>query len=390
EARKALAVTSWAEKERVADFRTRTYDRELRLPSLTMVWETVRPEFSQVRPYRAVSPDSLAAFGFVRTISGDSTLYYGPDAEVLMSDVFLDTHCFQTRRGQDDARGLIGLSFEPVRGRSVPDIAGTLWLDPKTSKLEYIEFTYTGIPRNLNVAGVGGRTYFRRLPNGAWIVDRWYIRMPIPRRGWNDELVAHALLEGGGEITEVRVAGSALPRGAIRGIIYDSINNAALARALVYLSGTAHSAVTDSAGRFEIRDVPTGKHTIAFSHASFDSLPAWPPGRTVDVEADSEATVQLAVPSVASLVARVCPDAPNAGVIVGQVLDDRRELTDAVVVAKFRYQGRDRVVRARPGASGRYVLCGIPVAMRFALALNDDRPVPARMPEVGFMRVDYE
>jgi hypothetical protein len=229
-------------------------------------------------------------------------LYYGPDAEVLVADAFLDTHCFETRRGEADAAGLIGLAFAPVRGRKLPDITGTLWLDPKTSELRYIEFTYTGIDGGLNVKGVGGRTDFRRLPNGAWIVDRWYIRLPIPKRGPGGHLFASGLLEGGGEIVDAKFGGESAPKASIRGIVFDSTRMQRLAGAYVYLSGTAFSAVTDSAGSFEIKDVTSGHYTLAFAHPAFDSLPALPLSRRIVIAAPQDTDVALPVPTVAALI----------------------------------------------------------------------------------------
>ena len=34
--------------------------------------------------------------------------------------------------GEDEAEGLIGLSFRPTEDRGVTDISGVLWVDPAT------------------------------------------------------------------------------------------------------------------------------------------------------------------------------------------------------------------------------------------------------------------
>ena len=77
-------------------------------------------------PYVSRPADSLTAEGFAH-IAPDTSVYWAPDAEVLLSDPFLDTHCFRLRTNVHHAPGLIGLAFEPVSWRAVPDIGGTLW-----------------------------------------------------------------------------------------------------------------------------------------------------------------------------------------------------------------------------------------------------------------------
>ena len=50
------------------------------------------------------------------------------------------------RRTKGDVSGMIGLAFEPVRGRDKPDIAGTLWLDRKTAELRDLEYALPRLP----------------------------------------------------------------------------------------------------------------------------------------------------------------------------------------------------------------------------------------------------
>src|SRR4029453_5669250 len=79
-------------------------------------------------PFVSVPAAQLSANGYVRQGSTENT-YFAPDAAVLLSDEFLRDHCFRLRQGEGRREGLIGLGFEPVRGRNKPDIAGTLWID---------------------------------------------------------------------------------------------------------------------------------------------------------------------------------------------------------------------------------------------------------------------
>ena len=79
----------------------------------------------------------------------------------LLSDAFLDTHCLSVRDGGD---GRIGLMFEPVPDRWVPEIVGVLWLDAETAELDWLEFGYVNLLRTREIGEPGGEVSFARLP----------------------------------------------------------------------------------------------------------------------------------------------------------------------------------------------------------------------------------
>ena len=98
EARKALAAAAWTQEQglhryemlnikRQLDDRGRRVEREDR--------EYVR--LAAQAPYASRPADSLLAEGFAR-LSADGSEFWGPDAAVLLSDAFLDTHCFRIKR----------------------------------------------------------------------------------------------------------------------------------------------------------------------------------------------------------------------------------------------------------------------------------------------------
>jgi hypothetical protein len=199
EARKALSVTQWTSNQPYR-FAIKSWTRDLEVPSLKVIGEKQRAQITRTKPYAAVALDTLLRYGFVRKDEADM-VFYGVDADVLVSDAFLDGHCFHSVMGEGKNRGSIGLAFSPVPNTKLPDVKGTLWLDPKTFELEYLEFTYENLPREYRLRGIGGRTEFRRLDNGAWIVDKWYIRMPVlVGRGGNR---GYGIQEEGGQITKV-------------------------------------------------------------------------------------------------------------------------------------------------------------------------------------------
>ncbi|MCK5489899.1 MAG: hypothetical protein KAI98_07915, partial [Gemmatimonadetes bacterium] len=134
-------------------------------------------------PWRSVPITELEEHGYAREAE-EGTYFYGPDGEVLLSDQFLDSHCFRYRTGDDDI--VVGLAFEPVRQvDDRVDVDGVLWLNRETSQLRTLEFRYTGIERPTHLGtgpGPYGQMEFDQLPDGGWIVRDWWIRTPTGSR----------------------------------------------------------------------------------------------------------------------------------------------------------------------------------------------------------------
>jgi hypothetical protein len=153
---------------------------------------------------RTLSPAELAGKGYVRDTK-NATAYYGPDAEVLLSDAFLATHCFSVVEGPRDEPGLVGLAFEPVPGRHVPDIQGVLWLERATARLERLEFEYSGLGRRPGHEQARGALHFTQLSDGRWMVRDWSIRVPYLRV---DHTFVGGQLRGRVVVGQVREQGS--------------------------------------------------------------------------------------------------------------------------------------------------------------------------------------
>lgn len=137
EARKALALSAWAQEERVFRYELELFERTLDPPTLQVIEEHVRPQAGfHAQPFRSVAAEKLRSGGFVQEAEGGAFYdFYAPDAAVLLSDAFLDTHCLRVVQGQAEREGQVGLAFEPVRRRDVPEIRGTFWLDEGSSLL---------------------------------------------------------------------------------------------------------------------------------------------------------------------------------------------------------------------------------------------------------------
>ncbi len=131
------------------------------------------------RLFMALDPDSLASVGYVRKESNGDFSFFAPDEAVLLSEAFLGTHCFDTpKRDADPA--LAELRFRPVRGRSVPDVEGTAFVDAASGELRRIEFRYASSRNVIPIPAphAGGHVALQRLGSGLWIITDWAIRMP--------------------------------------------------------------------------------------------------------------------------------------------------------------------------------------------------------------------
>ncbi|HKC39380.1 MAG TPA: carboxypeptidase-like regulatory domain-containing protein [Gemmatimonadales bacterium] len=178
EVHEALAAVSWTSRDPGYWYAIARFERETtpggRARGPDSTW---RDDGYRRVPIQSAPPAQLERDGFVVVDSAGST-YHGPDADELISDPFLRTHCFETTSGRGETEGLIGLAFSPARGRTLPDISGTLWIDRATAMLHHLDFNYTRLPEGLVAPRAGGRIEFLRVPSGAWIVRDWVIRMP--------------------------------------------------------------------------------------------------------------------------------------------------------------------------------------------------------------------
>ena len=189
EIREALAAVSWTSRVPAYWFETTVFERDVNVSGRPRVPDsTVQVAGFQKIPFRNFATDAeLEQQGYV-VVTDTGWIYRAPDADVLLSDTFLRTHCFEAKNGRGDAEGLIGLLFTSARERRAPDITGTLWVDRKTSELKRMEFSYIRLPEDLVAVGAGGRVEFMRLPNGVWIVRDWLIRMPYAK--WKQQAMA--------------------------------------------------------------------------------------------------------------------------------------------------------------------------------------------------------
>lgn len=202
EARKALRAESATRELAKYEFDIVAFERRFRSGRDQPTVER-RDTVTMTRhdPFSSLAPDQLARDGYARAEDG-VTYIYAPNTDALLSDAFVETHCFRLERS-DDEPGRLGLAFEPLEDRQETDIEGVLWLDERTSELRRLEFRYRNVPRELVRGDYTGAAEFQRLPTGGWIIRHWALRTPM--RAGTRSLIR----ELGGEVVEVRPGGSA-------------------------------------------------------------------------------------------------------------------------------------------------------------------------------------
>lgn len=384
EIRKALTATSWTSRG-TTEYRVRLlrYERDLDGQRRRVERATVQTASGRLRgsPFSSLPADQLARRGFVIQ-DNDEVWYYGPDAEVLLDDAFLETHCFHVVRPDDRDSALVGLAFEPTPGRDLPDVVGVLWLDERSSELQQLEYRFTNVPYRLTDDRVGGTVEFLQLPFGAWIVREWVIRTPLiavaerrdPILGRRQVARVTGFRDTGGEVLAVTTRDGAsvyeAPLARLAGTVTDSTTGLPLANARVAIGGTDFSAGTDSTGAFELAAPVSGAYDVTLVHPWLDSIAYRPPALPVSLVRGVQRQLSFAVPHADSVRRRLCPDDEHeAWMVHGTV---RRHapagpVPAATVTARWQTVARagDRLhvrnvrAEATTDAAGRFVLCNV-------------------------------
>src|SRR5688572_2253709 len=223
EARKALAASAAAERQRLLRFTGVTFRRQTTENGTVSELRT-RPFLSSSRqPFVSRPAAELMEQGYVR---GDATgiSFFAPNAEVLLSPEFEQANCFSLTRNRTDP-DLIGVRFAPNRRHEASAIQGVVWLDSRSARLRFMEFDYVNVGAQRHAELASGRVEFQMLPNGGWLVSQWFIRMPWRVRQEGSRLHVLAYVEEGGEV-RTALSGTAewniLSAGTITGIAVDS------------------------------------------------------------------------------------------------------------------------------------------------------------------------
>ena len=322
EARTALIASEVSAQDHLLRGWLSQYQRSLEPRSLRILQDQRSvAEGLYDRPVRSISGDSLAKVGYWRKQDTDTMVFYGPDAEALLSDPFKSGHCFELVQGNGPHRGLMGLTFRPRRVQNMGGINGTIWLDGSNFELRFVEFRYTNLITIPSSAHLGGEVHFFRHESGAWVVRRWFIRMPqfpeirpaiVPRGGVTSATprpYVYRIIEQGGGLFLPQLRTWEKP-GFIEGTIVDSTGMRPLRGAMISLSGTPYSTEVDSAGRFRFDSIPPGAYTLLASTRDYADLGQLADDEPLNVTAGETWVSRMRAISTSELLSILCDGTP--------------------------------------------------------------------------------
>ncbi|MEP6494406.1 MAG: carboxypeptidase regulatory-like domain-containing protein [bacterium] len=367
----------------------------------------VRSEYV-TQPWLTISPDSLRRGGYVVTDRDNSTIYYGPGLDALLSNSFIEDHCFRLVTDRKD-KSRLGVAFEPTPHRKkIAEVRGTLWLDRASSELRRMEYGYANIaPEQESEAK--GETEFARMTNGAWAISRWNIRMPLLEQRIRSQAVGGSGLhlveirETGGELALARRGTDTLwsrPPIVLAGVVQDSVSGRSIAGAHVALAGTGLQGVSDDRGRFTVAGVLPGEYTLEVRTPSLDSASAV--HQTPLMITDASKPAEIRVPTASQIGAMLCGAARTVepGIVLG-VVGVRGDTLPRSIVVSAEWQDAtvhnesggvavDRPLRrieTRTDTRGVFRICGVPVdtpvLLRATTAGANGPPISVKIPANG-------
>jgi hypothetical protein len=404
EQRYALEYTSFA----------RRLDARLREVARTEERRTVRGAVVVA----SIPADRLAREGYV-VEEGRDVVYRALDAHVLLSDSFLESHCFRAAPRHPANDSLVGLAFEPVNRGTRVEVRGVLWLNRLSSELDAIDFSYEGLDIGVPTRDLGGRVEFEQLPSGRWIVDHWWIRMPrierIEERAAPIVAATRALPTlagfdevGGtvGGVTRPQAAGTRGRRVSVAGIVHDSSTGRPLMAARIMVPNTTRVTMTNERGWFSLTNIPAGELSLSVTHPRLDSLTIGQWSWRIPDDTATDRTVLLALPPTERLLAQLCPNSPlaaGAGVLVGRIRDSTGAVAGAAVRARWAAssltstaaQRTEVEAGATTSSEGTFSLCGVPTDVSIEVESTtpgrEASTATARIPrEKRWARIDVE
>ncbi|MEQ1855200.1 MAG: carboxypeptidase-like regulatory domain-containing protein [Longimicrobiales bacterium] len=409
EARKALSAAALTERQGQYRYETMRYERDVDAERRLVLREEESQRDGYMRaPFESLPPEDFAQGGFVRR-DGSELVYYAPDASVLLSEAFLDAHCFRVVAGEE-ASDVVGLSFEPMERRgSFVDISGTLWLDDRTAELRWLEYAYANLDLDVAAPTAGGRVEFQRMEAGTWIIPEWWIEMPIIDTRFSGDGGSRPVLRGlrrsGGRVLAVHGGGGRTltgrrQTGGIEGVVVDSAG-APIQGARVGVVGGSQEVFTDAEGRFGLLGLSEGTFQVRFVDPALVGSGLAAPYVEREVLVGEVSYLEFHMPSVGDMLIEACTTEamePSVGVLVGRVLDETGGAWPAATVRAMWSSvqflgtpGRSRVyfedqvgLEIAADENGAYRLCGVPRESLLSVStLVDGREEPAGSVTLG-------
>jgi hypothetical protein len=381
QARTGLLATVVSRETNPANVRRLTFrriiDRDGQLRSQSVGIDSARTD-------RAFGAALTVAEFRARGFKGDSAgmdAFYGPDADVLLSDEFAAGYCFRIA-DRDAARpGQIGLAFSPAeRSRDRTDIEGTLWVDSIGRRILDIDFAYLGLSPRAMPLHPGGRVSFQTMANGMVVLDRWFIR--IAGVSGDSVTIVRDLVATREPLLEIHeqggeIAHAAWPDGTTWNASLGTVRGRATKDSVpapgvtVRLEGTDYRAITDSTGAFEIHELLPGPYDLRIQDERLARVGLLlPTGVSFTATRGSTNEVSAPVPSLDDYTWRVCgddPKRPRAGrpilrmLIVRLLTRDERPVAGSTATVRLRRAGSPIMKsEVTSGDGGRVQLCRVP------------------------------
>lgn len=202
----------------------------------------------------------------------------------------------------------------------------------------------------------------------------------------------------------------ARPATTISGVVFDSLAMRGLAGATVQVASAGAGAwvrttTTDSAGRFEVADVPAGTYLLGYFHPKLDSLALTPQTLRVDVRTEQPVQVRLAIPSARTIARAVCgAKATNdsTGLLMGFLRGAENSMPRANGTVTVRwaeiYIEKNSIRRVIPtadassGSTGLFAVCGLPIStpivLQAASAADSSGAFEVTIPPSGLLHRD--
>jgi hypothetical protein len=255
-------------------------------------------------------------FGFA-TDSLASATYFGPDADVLLSDAFGRAYCFEIANRERSRPNQIGLRFTPADPKKWRvDIDGTLWIDSVAKELRDVEYKYLNVEAGARRFNPGGYVSFRSMKNGVVLIDRWWIRLvnatpdtTIDTKGYlkyQDWVYAE---EDGGELARASWPDGLTWRAQLGSVRIHAItqDKKPAVGTVIGLVATHYFGTADANGIVEINELLPGPYTVRVIDPRIAELGVgWPTPINFVAKRDTTSIATLIAPTTESRIADKC------------------------------------------------------------------------------------
>ena len=298
----------------------------------------------------------------------------------------------------------MGITFEPVPTRTLPDVRGTIWFDARSFELRLVEFRYTLLEPFEGSDRVGGEVHFGKLSNGAWVVSRWFMRFPqfarpvAPVDAYSTipsvivRPTMHRLVEEGGMVFTAGLKLYARPA-SVAGFVLDSAGRP-FAGTSIRLGGTPYTTQSGPDGSFRFDSMPAGRFSLIVEHQAYKQVGSYVAIETVELTEGATASMTLRAAKTAEIVEKLCegkmPKKDN-GTLRVQVIDAMTSRPLASLRVWLRWAGRYSGTMEHPeflrptalgglesltDASGNVTFCDLPadVKLVFSAVKPDGKP----------------